>query len=379
MAPRPQAFDQSGFKPVTALEAQQAHDAVNAPLRASYLSHETGDVIVALPDESRRRLEMLRQRSQDAHALWVPIANLIAEERTELERSRSRLRQLTTARTGGGYGLTETDPQVIDVQGSISKHEGELARLSALEAERLSVWRNLSTLVRSVEEWIRRGRPGGTMLIEASLIDLDEIVKRDEKLYDAIERMRFRLREIAADRRRIESAPFPSADCKARMRSEIENLALRGVPDVSALVEHGGNVGWPQSVVSIPLVAIDKEGGPITGSATGDGPDLISLFCWLHRPALLKALDALVDGESDDGHAMSSSERQMKISEIERDRLRVEREECELIWCCQSAGQSIEFRNDTSPLALLNLELRTLAGGDFLNGDAGVVNVVMRG
>jgi hypothetical protein len=296
------------------------------------------------------------------------------------------LRELITPRNAGGFGLsqgdenTPADRQVADVQGSISKYEAELSRLSALEAERAAIWRNGGILVRRCEEFLREGKPRGTVLLEAPTIEPSDVLKPDETLVAGVERLRHRLRELAADQRRIESSPYPSADCKARMREQIDAIANRGTPSVDMLIEHDGEIGWPQTTQRHELVAMGKDGSPVRGYATGETIDAVAMLVWLHRPALLKAIDGLIDSESDDDHALSSSEREVRLSEIERDRTMVERQECALIWCCQSAGQSIEFRNDVSVLALLGVELRTLAGDDFLNGaNAGVVNVVMPG
>jgi hypothetical protein len=85
MAPRPQLFEQSGFKPVSEQEAQQALDNINRPLPASYLSHVIGDPIVALPDELRRKLESLRQRAQDARSLFEPVFDDSRTTRIELD------------------------------------------------------------------------------------------------------------------------------------------------------------------------------------------------------------------------------------------------------------------------------------------------------
>jgi hypothetical protein len=383
MAPRPQL---TGFERVSERQAQQALDNINAPLPANFIVHQTGDVIDGLPgDESRHRLESLRQRAHDARSLFEPVFDQIRETRIELDRSRSRLRQLVQPRSVGGYGLsqgdenTPADRQVADVQGIISKYEGELARLSAMEAERAAIWRNVGVLVQRCEDWIRSGRPHGTTLTEVAAIEFDEIVKRDEKVNDALERLRHRLRELAADRHRIESAAYPSADCKARLREQIDTLANRGTPSVDMLIEHNGEIGWPQTTQRHELVAMGTDGSPVRGHATGETFDALGVFVWMHRAALLKAIDALVDSESDDAHALSVTDREVRLAEIERDRLATERMEAALIWSCQIAGQAIEHRADVSVLALLGIELRTVPGGDFLNGAAGVVNVVMPG
>jgi hypothetical protein len=257
MAPRPQQLSDQGFKPVTPAEAQQAHDAVNAPLPASFQSHTIGDPGVALPDESRRKLESLRQRAADARSLFEPVFDQIRETRIELDRSRSRLRQLIMPRNAGGFGLsqgdenTPADKQVADVQAIITKHEGELSRLASLEAERSANWRSLGILVQRCEDWLRSGRPLGTVLLESAALDLDEIVKPDEKFYAAIERLRHRLRELSADEHRVRSSAYPSAHCKQKVRDTLDSIANRGTPSVDMLIEHDGEITWPMARRSV--------------------------------------------------------------------------------------------------------------------------------
>ncbi len=65
---------------------------------------------------------------------------------------------------------------------------------------------------------------------------------------------------------------------------------------------------------------------------------------WLHKSAVIKALSDLIDQESDDAAAMSQQDLEVRLAEIGRDRLRVEREEACLIWAVQAAGDSIEHR-----------------------------------
>jgi propanol-preferring alcohol dehydrogenase len=92
-----------------------------------------------------------------------------------------------------------------------------------------------------------------------------------------------------------------------------------------------------------------EKGAPIFGNAQGEAPDLIGLFCWLHRPALLAALIGLIDSEADDDHALSLSEREVRLAEIARDKLMIERQECALIWLIWKAAVVRKF---TEPLSI---------------------------
>jgi hypothetical protein len=317
----------------------------------------TTDPVDALPaGEPRRKLIALRQRSADARAVWLPISDDIRELRTERQRADIRLKQLTLARGAGGANLDDEYLQVRDIKATLARIDADMSRLQALEQHRGAVRHATGLLVQHIEDWLRSGRPSGTTLTEAPAIAVADIVRKGERTHDALERLRLRLRELDADAHRVNSAPYPSADVKKKMREEIENLAMRGVPHVGALVETFGAIGWPRDAVALPLVALGEKGGPIMGNAVGDAPDVLAMFAWLHRPALLKALDALVDSESDDDAALSVQAREVKLAELSRDKLATERMECALVWAMQDAGDNVEHR-DADPSAVLGIEL----------------------
>ncbi|MGY8679573.1 hypothetical protein Q2941_17520 [Bradyrhizobium sp. UFLA05-153] len=320
-----------------------------------------GDPIDVLPtDATRGKLEALRQKTVDTRAIWLPVIDEIRSTRADLYRAQQRHKQLTLARMAGGFGLDDDDPQVADIRRTVTRLEAELARLTSLEQSRGATMHAVGTFLQRCEAWLS-GRPGGTTLIESAVIEPAEVMRKNERLRDAAERLRHRLRELDADAHRIRSAPFPSSDCKARMREQIENLAMRGVPDVSMVVEHFGQVGWPRADTVLPLVAMTDGGKPIVGNAQGETTDVLALFCWLHRPALLKAIDSLIDSESDDGHALSQQDRQMKLAEIDRDRFMIERQEAALIWHAQGQGDNLEHRANAHVMAVLGFALETSA------------------
>jgi hypothetical protein len=297
MAP-PRMFEQSGsgFQQVTPAQAQEAFDAINAPLPLAFTQYELSDPLDALPNDlSRSRLLALRQHAADLRSTWLPISDAIREQRLEKQRADVRLKQLTLRRGEGGPELDDSDHQVVDVRKKIKRCDDEIARLSGLEATRGPAMHGAALLLRACEDWLRRGKPGGTTLIEA-VIEITDVLKRGEKPVDAVERLRHRLRELDADAHRIRSAAFPAAHCKQKLREQIDSLANSGVPDVSALIEHDANIDWPLTTQTFPLVAmVAKEGAAVTGRAQGETVDTLAMFVWLHRPQLLKAIDVQTD------------------------------------------------------------------------------------
>ncbi|WP_143199872.1 hypothetical protein [Bradyrhizobium sp. NAS80.1] len=122
------------------------------------------------------------------------------------------------------------------------------------------------------------------------MIEVGDVLRKGEPPADAVERLRHRLRELDADRHWIESSCVPSSDCKARMRGEIETTAASGAPSLEGLIEHFGDIAWPQHVVHIPPFAMGEKGAAVTGSASGELTDVMALMIWLHKSAVSKVI-----------------------------------------------------------------------------------------
>ena len=91
-------------------------------------------------------------------------------------------------------------------------------------------------------------------------------------------------------------------------------------------------------------------------------PDTVALVAWLHKDALIAALDREIASEADDKAALSHEAREKAVAETQADLLAVERDESWFVWQAQSQGLPVEHRADISPLALLGLRLITAPG-----------------
>jgi hypothetical protein len=185
--------------------------------------------------------------------------------------------------------------------------------------------------------------------------------KGENGLLDQIEARRRRVRELRANWHTIQSAPFPSSYCRQRAREQVEQLAMCGAISVSRLVEADGEIEFPE--IQIASTIYNAQPGAI---AYHQRIDVVGLIAFLHKPALIAALDRQIEDEADDGASLSHEDRQRRESEAQGDLLATEYVEAELVFRAQSAGLPVEHCADISPLALLGLRLVTAPRADAL-------------
>ncbi|MGL3108901.1 hypothetical protein [Bradyrhizobium sp. BR 1432] len=308
-----------------------------------------GDEADLLPQSAAERLRDLRRQSDDHHALiWAAVEDT-QTLRIEIEGHRARLRQLREPRGSGGFNLAEDDLRVIEEQRRLDLKLAELKRRDELSKERGGRSSTLKALIRDAEDWIRKIPAGTAIAMHASV---DPELKRGEDLLTGIERCRRRDRELRADLSRARAAPWPSPIAKKKMRDRIEQLAESGAPRADCAIDHSEPISFPTQTHQVRIFNADP-------SAVGfvELPDVLGLFAWLHRDALIAALDRAIDEVADDENALDAEQRQQAGAQILDDLLAVQRQEAELVWKAQAGGATIMHRPDIDPRALLGVEL----------------------
>jgi hypothetical protein len=311
------------------------------------------DVVELLPPGGADRLRALRQHFHDTNKL-IPKFDAIKEVTDERLQAEARLRRLTDHQSVGGFHLDPTDPRVLEAQKQLDKTTDDARRLKELEAVRSATWHAASHVLSAVESWLKNGKPPGVML-EDHEVDVPKLAKGENGLPDAIENRRRRVRELRADLHRIRSAPYPSSYAKQQMRAQIEALAMSGAPNVSNLIEHDRKIEWNTQTLRSEVHNV--TGTPSIGFA--NVPDMLALTCWLHKSALIAALDGEIDTESDDAAALTHEARQKAEAEVMADLLHTEYDESALVWQAQAEKLPCEHRGDCAPQAILQVRLVT--------------------
>ena len=321
------------------------------PFSAGFPSPPSFDPIERLPEERKNLFRKVCQHADDACALAVPFEDVRLASMYRVEKE-NELRRLTSHPQDDGFNLPETDRRVILAQQALTKATDDLRRVQARQDERAAAQQAALRVKANCEQFLRYELPGDCRL-EAIEVEPPKLLKGEASLLDAVENRRRRCRELKADLHRVASAPFPSSHAKAKMRAQIEALAMQGAPSVALLIEHDGKVEFQTQSIRSEVHGTERA------LAFAEAPDAIALTCWLHRDLLIKRLDEEISSESDDRAALSHTDRELRSAEIQGDLLDIERQEASLTWSAMEQNFPIEFRSDISPLALLGLKLIT--------------------
>jgi hypothetical protein len=134
-------------------------------------------------------------------------------------------------------------------------------------------------LQRAVSDWVLRGGvPGGCGLEPIEDAPVSELLKKGERIADAVERYRHRLRELGADAHRVRSSPWPSSVLKEEAKAAIEQWAEAAMPNFDSMIEHNSKLSFPTMSLS-SLVRGEKP----TLVFTDPIVDVFGVLCWLAR------------------------------------------------------------------------------------------------
>ena len=320
------------------------------PLSAGPHMLPSFDPLEFLPPAAAERLRSLRQRAADLHAVIPMFESVRSASLTKIEAANA-LKRLTDHPQDFGRNLPETDPLVVAAHKHLDKMTADFKRLTELQEVRTAAWQSASGALAACDDLLRHGVPGNCQ-IDPAEVEPPKLNKGETDI-DAIERYRRRGRELKADLHRIRSAPFPSSYSKQRLREMVEQLAARGTPDVTNLIEHDRNIIWPTLRVQSEVHGAQRS------LAFHEAIDVVGLLALLVPSALIAVLDAQIDAEKDDPAALSHEAREKAEAEVQGDLLAVERDECALVWSAQQSLLPCEHRADINPVALLGLSLTT--------------------
>jgi hypothetical protein len=211
-----------------------------------YTNSTPNDPTVVLPEPVASKMTALKQRAHDLHSAIPEFADVRELADTKI-RHQQRIQRLLMVRTDGGFGMGPDAASVID---ECRKHvEKELQRVEALREVRSRRWTVAKQLEGRVVDWIMRGGvPHGCSIEPIEDLPLSELLKKGERIADAVERYRHRLRELGADLHRVRSAPWPSSWRRPQQRLSLMRslMPVRRIAKAPLSTVHRSSTGDAQ-------------------------------------------------------------------------------------------------------------------------------------
>jgi hypothetical protein len=260
-----------------------------------------------------------------------------------------------------GHALTDDAPQVMEITSRLERANASLERTKVLEAKSAAVWHATGRPLSTCNDWLGGGVPRGVAIIDHEPIDALALQKKNESLLDTVERIQRRGRELAADLHRTRCAPHPSAERKAAMRLQVAGWAEAGAPDTSASVALGGDIEFPTETQQLDIHSDPRSLGFL------EMTNVVQTLAWLLPDQMVTALEREIDAEAgaDVKAALSDADRQMQETTILADLLANDRLEVTAIELAAKQNITIDYRAETSPLALLGVSLITRGLGSM--------------
>lgn len=318
------------------------------------IEYETGVTFaVRLPEQAREKLERLQIAREDANAMRVAAMDARREAAAELRHARTNLEStLASIAARNGWtppAITEEDrldlyaskdPLVRTYRATYERAKREFDRRREADEARDARALPLVALVQNLEDALRK-LPEGVRLVPVKTPE----ARIKAPVQDAIAAVRAEVRTVEADLRATQAAPVTSAMAKAMARQQIEELADSGKPYLSELIDAGRPMSFRWKSHTTPL------------SQTILVPDSVGLLCWLHRDALIAAVEREIDDLASDEHALDDATRARRLSQLSSRRLELERHEESLIELAASQGLDLPRRPNADVRAVLGVDI----------------------
>lgn len=306
------------------------------------------------PAATATKIRTLRRELADARLIWRGVADELKKVRDEKRVAELRLRQITDTEESTWFtrshnqiaSLPDDHVEVQTMRKRIADANAELARLEPILATRAAASEQLGQLIDGVEKYFDE-RLRGLKTIETFRGPAPALLKR-ESAVEAVERCRGRLAELDANRDQIIHAPWPSRECKERARAEIEKLSERGRPNVGSLNSERGGITWSER----PFKELFVAGRMVM---TEHDPAALPLVMFFLKDTIIEKIEAAIDAQADDKHALSAKQRAHAIEDIDREALQIQRAEEHHFLQATAKGANLTRRPAIDARALLQL------------------------
>ena len=270
----------------------------------------------------------------------------------------NRIADLTRHTQQGGFGQPDDAGVVVAERRKLQRADAELKRVTTLKEIRGARWNAAAQLERAVTDWLLHGGiPGGCMIEAVEDAPLSDLLKKGERIADAVERCRL---QVARTCRRFASGEVALRGRQAWQRPQ-QNLSLMRLPKPRSrtcdrAIEHGLPISFATMMQTATVRGVETPAAGVCRDSRR-----LRALCWLFRDQLLAKINAALDEAADDEEAMSRAAAAGSRSDDHWRHAggRAQRMQPDLVRRRHSRGDVIDFRSDTSPLAVLGLRLVT--------------------
>ena len=317
--------------------------------RFAHSSHPNA-LLAALPEPARVRLRALRSR-RDAARDSVPIGEDVRAAAAAKIQAQQRLARLRApaAAPGGGFALKDTDPRVLEQLRVVEELTDESTALTHRYEVAGANFQAVARVLHVVEQWVLT-RPANTQL---EAVDTDVRLAKGDDVMSAVARLRGEAVVLRQKLETIASALLPSAEVKRLAIAEIDRLAVAGRPLLDN-VFRGMPIVWPSQNLRSTV-----HNTPSLAVAFGETPDALATMCWLHRAAMIAAIEREIDLQANDELALAPAAKEVATAAAAQELSRLEHAICRLVDVAQAQRLPLEF-GDEHASAVLGVQLITV-------------------
>lgn len=367
-APAPGGTPVAGAAPASAPATPTLGSGIDRPLRGprSHVLAGNGDPAARLPELAAEKLARLCQADNQAGVLLRDAGERQMRAGDRKRAAEADLARLQRTREGAGRPVTRTSSYMrggdpMDATPYVVPASD--ARLREAEAELSAARAALDAVTREIAELTaRRSR-----LPEAIIAWLGRLDARIEPHRDAnagskakgratvaeLERLRSRVSDLNAEIAAVRAAPPPVAVVIDRARQQVAAMAEHGRPDYLAAIEGVGPVKFREQLLQMQTAT---PAGP--GVTAHSMPDVLGLFAYVHRDALMQKLEADLTELADDEGTLTDEEKAKREQQLHIEILEAERAEEAIIEELELSGLPVARRDNADPRAVLGIELR---------------------
>lgn len=311
------------------------------------------DVIERLPPSGQTKLRCLREKHEALRAIERSTSGKLEDAlagKQHVEGRMCRLQEDRRVLQGG-----DDHPSMVQALSDLKRATDEMEYRQELLARHCQPCRQLGSLIANSLEPYLMSLPAGIVL--EPYIPRSSPLGRGERPENALMRIRAEAGEFRDTIEQVRRAPNPSAEAKARVRAQVEDLRQRSAPDVHKVLQNSEPAQFRTTRVSLPLVGVSlADGTPfVRGDARGQITDTVGLMAWLFPEQLVARLEAEIAAHSDDEAALSADERKARTTELRTALLDAERREEAVICLLENSGVDCVRRLDSDPRAVLGI------------------------